>query len=150
MGSNPIRSTIKKTRRNTDCLKSPVFVRVSFVSRTVKTIRDRSSGGLQGRVQGCLFIKNLFLLPFIKKESGFFYRIILLPHPRQACRLRIEDIWTQEILFLFLPGMRSKTLQPCFRRKTCGRILNSAAGCLFFLQSRIQQRCALLFLWRNS
>ena len=150
MGSNPIRSTIKKTRRNTDCLKSPVFVRVSFVSRTVKTIRDRSSGGLQGRVQGCLFIKNLFLLPFIKKESGFFYRIILLPHPRQACRLCIKVIWIQEILFLFLPGMRSKTLQPCFRRKTCGRILNSAAGCLFFLQSRIQQRCALLFLWRNS
>ena len=116
MGSNPIRSTIKKTRRNTDCLKSPVFVRVSFVSRTVKTIRDRSSGGLQGRVQGCLFIKNLFLLPFIKKESGFFYRIILLPHPRQACRLCIKVIWIQEILFLFLPGMRSKTLQPCFRR----------------------------------
>lgn len=150
MGSNPIRSTIKKTRRNTDCFKSPVFVRVSFVSRTVKTIRDRSSGGLQGRVQGCLFIKNLFLLPIIKKESGFFYRIILLPHPRQACRLCIKVIWIQEILFLFLPGMRNKTLQPCFRRKTCGRILNSASGCLLFLQSRIQQRCALLFLWRNS
>ena len=45
---------------------------------------------LYGRVQGCLFIKNLFLLPFIKKESGFFHRIILLPHPRQEHRIRID------------------------------------------------------------